>query len=74
MRMNEADREVHDFRCKLSANAKSSMLQDNSPDAACMYEHACTEYIERTERKSSVVSFRHRNKRQIFALHTGSAV
>ena len=31
------------------ANAKSSMLQENNPDAACMYE------IERTERKSGRV-------------------
>ena len=33
------------------ANAESSMLQGKNPDAACMYE------IERTERKSGVVSY-----------------
>ena len=35
------------------ANAKSSMLQENNPDAACMY--AGTKYVETTERKSSAV-------------------
>ena len=36
---NQADRDVHDFRCKLTTcNAKSSMLQQNNPDAGCMHE------------------------------------
>ena len=36
---NEADGEVHDFRYKLMTceNPKSPMLQENNPDAACMY-------------------------------------
>ena len=50
MRLNEADREVHGFRCKLEtlANAKSSMVHENNPEAACMDE------MEKTERKSSL--------------------
>ena len=35
------------------ANAKSSMVHENNPDAACMDE------IERTERKSSVQATLH---------------
>ena len=43
---NEADIKVLDFRCQLATcNAKSSMLQDNNPDAPHM-----NEYIERRER------------------------
>ena len=45
MRMNEADRDVHGFKCKL-ATCKSSMVHENNPDAACMDE------IERSERKA----------------------
>ena len=39
MRMNEADREAHGFRCKLRLEyAKIFMVHGNKPDAACMDE------------------------------------
>ena len=44
MRIKADIKYVHAFRCKLlganwrCANAKSSMLQENNPDAACMHE------------------------------------
>ena len=46
-RTNEADRGVDGFRCKnwRPANAKSFMVHENNPDAACM------DGIERTERE-----------------------
>ena len=55
MRTNEAYREVHGFRCKLTTCKcqKSFMIHENNPDAACMDE------IQRTERKSSVQATSH---------------
>ena len=50
---NEADGEVHDFRCKRTACKKSRVPCSTKTTRT---PHACTEYIERTERKSSVVS------------------
>ena len=45
--MNEADRELYGFRCKLATcKCQDSMLHENNPDAACMDE------IERTGRRA----------------------
>ena len=49
MRMNEAGREVHGFRCKLATykgQEELHMVHENNPGAACM------DGIERTERKT----------------------
>ena len=54
---NEVDREVHDFGKPTDdlqmPRAKGSMLEENNPDAACLYERIS--YHRRTERKKSGV-------------------
>ena len=45
IRVNEEDREVHGYRCKLTTCNKSSMVHESNPDAACMDE------VERAERR-----------------------
>jgi len=53
MGINEAGREVHDFRCKLTTYAGKLHAPGNNPDAACMDE------MERAERKSRFVRARY---------------
>ena len=65
---NEADRKVHEVRYKLSTY--------KNPRAPCSRKttrtpHACTKYIERTERKSTVVFYVEiGNKGESFAHYT----
>ena len=70
MRANEAGREVHDFRCKLT----TCKCQELHAPGKQSWPRACTQYVERAERKSSAVFFTEigTKKGKSFAHHTAA--